>query len=88
MYSDNRITKPLNRLKSFYQMEDEMRLSNIIAYAACVLAFFALTTPAIALMLADVGVWATGAQISPLQMMMDAMHLPVANDDNYSLVFP
>jgi hypothetical protein len=45
MYSDNRITKPLNRLKSFRQMEDEMRLSNI-AYAAGALAFgFALTTP-------------------------------------------
>ena len=44
MYSDNRITKPLNRLKSFYQMEDEMRLSNITD-AACALAFgFALTT--------------------------------------------
>jgi hypothetical protein len=45
MYSDNRITKFLNRLKSFYQMEDEMRLSNI-TYAACALAFkFALATP-------------------------------------------
>jgi hypothetical protein len=45
MYSDNRITKPLNRFKSFRQVENEMRLSNI-AYAACALAFgFALATP-------------------------------------------
>jgi hypothetical protein len=45
MYSDNRIAKPLNRLKPFQQMEDEVRLSNI-TYAACALAFgFALTTP-------------------------------------------
>jgi hypothetical protein len=39
------MTDPLNRLKTFRQIEDEMRLSNI-AYAACALAFgFALTTP-------------------------------------------
>jgi hypothetical protein len=45
MDSDNWITKPLNRLKSFYQMEDEMRLSNITC-AACALVFgFGLTTP-------------------------------------------
>jgi hypothetical protein len=45
MYSDNRITEHLNRLKSFYQMEDEMRLSNI-TNAVCTLAVgFALTTP-------------------------------------------
>ena len=45
MYSDNWITKSLIRFKSFRQMENEMRLSNI-AYAACALAFgFGLTTP-------------------------------------------
>ena len=54
---------------------------------------------AIALMLAGVGVWATStiqarinvpasAQIDPLQVTMGARHLPVAQYDDYSLVFP
>ena len=54
---------------------------------------------AIALMLADVGVWATStiqarvtvpasAQIDPLQITMGARHLPDAHYDDYSLVFP
>ena len=55
---------------------------------------------AIALMLAGVGVlvWATlttqaridvpaGAQINPLQIVMDARDLPVTHYDDYSLVF-
>ena len=54
---------------------------------------------AIALMLAAVGVWATpairahinvpaSAQIDPLQVTMGARYLPVAQYDDYSLVFP
>ena len=53
---------------------------------------------AIALMVAGVGVWGTsttparidvpsGAQINPLQMMMDARDLPAAHYDDYSVVF-
>jgi hypothetical protein len=51
MYSNNRIARPLTRLKSFRKKEDEMRLSNI-AYAACALAFgftIITSTPAYAL---------------------------------------
>ena len=53
---------------------------------------------AIALMLADVGVWAAsttqarievpaGAQIDPLQITMGARQLPIVHYDDYSLVF-